>query len=251
MDGTPQRTIPLEGCFNFRDLGGYTGRDGRRLRWRQLFRADGLHRLTAADLAQVGDLGVRTVIDLRTEGEVANRGRIDPDHPVAYYNLPLLDVLPPEGEMASWALPTYVGEHYLSMLGSTATIRRSLELLSDPASYPALFHCMAGKDRTGVLSALVLQLVGVSEDDIVADYVLSGPASERWLAWMRATQPQTVAQFGEDLPALLKAQPASMTIFLDLLRDRHGSADGYAASIGLDGVGERLTEILLEPSPPA
>ena len=89
-----ERRIALEGAVNFRDLGGYATGDGRRTRWRTLFRADGLGDLTAADLEVLRDLGIRTVVDLRS-GDELERGRLDVDaHPVAFHHFLFIETLP-------------------------------------------------------------------------------------------------------------------------------------------------------------
>src|SRR3954451_1702516 len=88
------RHVALESAFNFRDLGGYPAGEGRRTRWRTLFRSDGLHRLTPADVEILRGLGLRTVIDLRTGDELEERGRFPVDaHPVGYHHLSLMDVI--------------------------------------------------------------------------------------------------------------------------------------------------------------
>ena len=88
------RVLALEAAYNFRDLGGYPTTDGRVTRWRTVFRADGLHRLTAADLGVMQDIGLRTVIDLRTADELVERGRFPLDaHPVGYHHVSLMDVI--------------------------------------------------------------------------------------------------------------------------------------------------------------
>jgi protein-tyrosine phosphatase len=244
----PRRLIALEGCFNFRDLGGYVGAGGRTVRWRRLFRADGLSRLSAPDLARLAELGLRTVIDLRTADEITKRGRIDPAHPdLAYHHLPMIDVLPPEVELPRWSDPLFVAGQYRDMLRSGATtMRQALELLADGATYPAAFHCMAGKDRTGILSALVLELLGVADEEIVADYALSGEAMQRMLAWLRVEHPERSEEHNRSAAAMVAAEPASMATFLEVFRREHRSVEDYVASIGLGGIGARLHALLLE-----
>ena len=185
------------------------------MRWRTLFRADGLARLTPADLGRLGELGLRTVIDLRTADEVG-KGRIDPEHPeLAYHHLPMMDVLPPAEELPRWADPQFVAGQYQDMLRSgAAAITRALELLADAGSYPLTYHCMAGKDRTGVLSALVLELLGVAEEEIVGDYALSGEAMQRMLAWLRVAEPERSKEYEAGAAAMVAAEPASMAAFL-------------------------------------
>ena len=115
----PTRTLAFDGCVNFRDLGGYRTADGRRLAWRRLFRADGLSRLTDADHRQLTELGVATVIDLRTVDEAEQRGRFPVDRvPVRYVDLPLTDVLPTPEELPSWGQASYVAGRYAEMVSA-------------------------------------------------------------------------------------------------------------------------------------
>ena len=237
----------MEGCFNFRDLGGYRSADGGLVRWRVLFRADGLHRLTPADLRCLRRLGLRTVVDLRTAGEVDDRGRIEAHPDVRYHHLPMFDVLPPVEELAQWERPEFVAAEYLRMLAAgAATMRAVLGMLTDPATYPVAYHCFAGKDRTGILSAVVLELLGVSDEDIIADYALSREGMDRMLAWLRERNPDRAEEIDASASAIAAAEPASMAAFLEGLRSEHGSADGYAESLGLAGIGERVRGVLLE-----
>jgi protein-tyrosine phosphatase len=239
--------IDLEGCFNFRDLGGYRAAGGRRVRWRRLFRSDGLSRLSGSDLARLRALGLRTVIDLRTASEVDQRGSIERGADLTYHHLPLVDVLPPGDELAEWSRPEYVADQYATMLESGAdTVLRALRLLCEPDTYPVAYHCMAGKDRTGILSALVLSLLGVDEGDIVDDYALSGQAMQRMLDRLRAEHPERAAQLDASAPALVAADPEAMVRFLAGLRDRHGGVEGYVRTIGLPEAGTALKDLLLE-----
>ena len=169
--------------MNFRDLGGYRTGDGLQVGWRRLFRADGLHKLTGADRAQLIGLGVATVIDLRTVDEAEQRGRFPvAEVPVRYVDLPLFDVLPTTEEMPSWREASYVAARYGLMVADGApALTGAFAALASADSLPAVFHCSAGKDRTGVLSALILAFLGVPDETIVEDYALSGPAMERLL----------------------------------------------------------------------
>jgi protein tyrosine/serine phosphatase len=244
------RRLELEGAWNFRDLGGYQGRDGRRLRWRRLFRADGLDRLTETDLVHVEQLRLRTVIDLRTGDEVA-RGRLAPAAgAVDWYHLPMLDVLPPPEHYGTWIDPSVKAEQYLGMVSSAPdVIAGFLRLACDPASYPLVFHCFAGKDRTGILTALVLGLLGVADDDIVDDYALSSSAMPRLLEWLRANSEDRAdqLQLESNVAIIMAAEPATMTAFLRGFRKAHGSFEAYAAAVGHPDAAARLADILLEP----
>ena len=171
MTETLDRRIALEGAVNFRDLGGYDAGDGLQTRWRTLFRADGLGELTETDITVLGELGIRTVIDLRSGSEL-ERGRFDVEaHPAAFHHFPFIEELPDAQDFDR--RPGLLGTQYLEIVRDAGgQILAALEVLATPDALPAVFHCTAGKDRTGVLSAVLLSLLGVDEPTVVADYAL-------------------------------------------------------------------------------
>jgi protein-tyrosine phosphatase len=248
-DTAPSRKLVLDGCFNFRDLGGYPTADGRHTRWRRLFRADGLSRLTDDDLAALGALGIVTVIDLRTELEADTQGRFPQDvDGVTYHHLPLTDTLPGEEESADWDRSAFVAERYLAMVSEgTDTVTAAVRLLADPARHPAVFHCSVGKDRTGVLSALVLGFLGVPDDVIVADYALSYEAMVQILASLKERYPEAGEIVERYRPVILSAEPASMAGFVAGVRAAYGSFDGLAATLGLTTEIESLRTEFVAP----
>ncbi len=247
--GGPRRTLEFEGCVNFRDLGGYATTDGHTTAWRRLFRADGLHRLTTVDRAQLIDLGLATVIDLRTVDESSERGRFPvEDVPVRYTALPVLDVLPAPNEMPSWRESSYVAARYMEMVSNGAgSLTGALDVLAAPGALPAVFHCSAGKDRTGVLSALVLAFLGVPDETIVADYALSGEAMGHLLERLKAEYPDNVEEVERYAPAMLEVKAEAMDEFLDLVRSHYGGYDGLADRLGVtDAVGRLRGTLLVE-----
>ena len=244
----PSRTVVLDGCFNFRDLGGYATTDGRRTRWRRLFRADGLSRLSDSDLTLFRELGIVTVIDLRTDLETDTQGRfpLDADD-VSYHHLPLTETLPGEEQAPDWHLPAFVSERYLGMLTEgTATLAAAVTLLAASEGRPAVFHCSVGKDRTGVLSALVLGFLGVPDEVIVADYALSRDAMVRILADLKRRYPDSDEIVERYRPVILSAEPASMVGFLTGVRRLYGSFDSLAADLGITAEVATLRDALLE-----
>jgi protein-tyrosine phosphatase len=244
---TMDRLIALQGAVNFRDLGGYDTADGRRTRWRTLFRADGLGDLTEGDLAVIRQLGIRTVVDLRSGYEVA-MSRFDVTaHPVDFHHFPFLSELPRPEEFQY--TPGLLGAQYKEMLDDAGPpIVAALGVLAAPGARPAVFHCTAGKDRTGLLSALILSLVGVPEDTVVADYALSGEAMARLRAKLILKYPDG-RNVIEDSDEVFSANPAAMVSLLEHLRTRYGSITGYAAAIGVpDAVVDGLRHELLEPT---
>jgi protein-tyrosine phosphatase len=243
----PSRALDLEGCVNFRDLGGYRTADGRRIRWRHLLRADGLHKLSEADRTQLIELGLATVIDLRTVDEAQDRGRFPVDAvPVTYIDLPLFDVLPSPEEFTSWREASYVAERYVQMVTEGgAVLTRSIEALATPGALPAVFHCSAGKDRTGVLAALTLAFLGVPDQTIVDDYALSAAAMERLLENIKAEYPDAVEEVERYAPSILHVMPETMVEFLAAMRAEYGSYDALAQRLGVVEATERLRRIVL------
>jgi protein-tyrosine phosphatase len=232
----PERTIAFEAVFNFRDLGGYRGVGGRPVRWRTLFRADGLHRLNEAESERLRELGIVTVIDLRTPDEVADRGRV-PDAVVAraYHHLPMFDVVPDWSGLPDVAAPGFLADRYTEMLETgRSAVATALELLADPESLPAVFHCAAGKDRTGILAAIVLELLGVDRATVVADYARSHEAMARLDAWLARTHPEFTIEAADRPAAVLEARPETMERFLAAIDGTYGSVDGLVAELGVD-----------------
>lgn len=229
---SPERHIACDGAFNIRDVGGYATTDGQTVRWQALYRADGLHRIPADAVTTLERLGWRTVLDLRTTDEVdAGAFRCNG---VEVIHLPVL--------RSTWGVPevsdiepvSFLSTHYLRMLVEGANaIAAAFEILASPTHLPAVFHCSAGKDRTGVLAALVLSALGVPDDVVAADYHLSAIAVDQLVAWLKATRPDLNEEMARQPKAFLSSPPEAMLTFLDELRARFGSVEGYLACIGV------------------
>ena len=245
----PLRKLSLAGCVNFRDLGGYPAADGRSIRWRQLFRADGLTRLDEDDCAQLANLALATVIDLRTQGEVEQRGRFPEEaFEVEYHHLPLTDVLPPTEDLGRYDEPAFVTSRYRQLFSEgSSSLARAVDVLAEPGALPAVFHCSAGKDRTGILAALVLGFLGVPRDVIVDDYALSAEAMIALLERLKQEYADSVEEVERYAPAVISVAPETMAAFLDSLRDEHGTFDDLARSLGVTDAVARLRTSLLEP----
>jgi protein-tyrosine phosphatase len=245
----PVRLVALEAVHNFRDLGGYATADGRTTLWRTLYRADGLYRLTPADVTALEPLGLRTVIDLRSPPELDERGRFPVDaHPVVFHHLPIVD--------RTWAhgdAPEYERDEdfliwaYQDMLTVGAPrFARAFEVLAEPGALPAVFHCAAGKDRTGLLAALLLGSLGVSHDDIVADYALTVEGMARFREWAAREWPEWVERMASMPPAYTAALPDAMRHIIDELCTEHGTIRNYVRSIGVSDVTlDTLESVLL------
>jgi protein-tyrosine phosphatase len=241
------RVLPLVGAYNFRDLGHYPTFDGQLTVWGRLFRSDTVHELTPADLDLLHRIGLAGVIDLRTTAEVQRTGRGPlAEEPIHYLHASVLQeeggetVAAPSGDDAS--------ERYLWYLdcGREALVA-ALEMVADPRSYPLVFHCTAGKDRTGVLAALVLDLLGVRREVIVEDYMLTATRIELIIARLRRDP-----RFGQRLDQVpasrLSVQEETIEGFLAGLDQRHGGAKQWALAAGVSKPSlDRLPALLLEP----
>jgi protein tyrosine/serine phosphatase len=227
------RHLPFELAWNFRDLGGYLTADGRTTKWRTVFRADGVHRLTVDDLAP---LGIKTVVDLRTPLELEERGRFTHDS-VGYHHLPVLQSTWERDSVDISGPPErFLANRYLEMLDSgREAIPRALRLLADPEEVPLVFHCAAGKDRTGVVAALTLSLLGVPDETIVHDYALSTNATEKLIAWLKIEYPDKIAEIESQPTAFMSSPAEAMHLFLSDLREQHGSVEHYAGAVGVEG----------------
>jgi protein-tyrosine phosphatase len=253
-----ERLLPLEGAQNFRDLGGYPAGAGGRVRWGRVFRSDSLSALTAADLALLERVGLRLVCDFRGDAEVLDEPNLLAGRaPFDYWRLPLGDrsVQPAEwrrrfesGDFgaidASWLTRSYRGMIDECAADIGAVFRR----LARGDGLPAVLHCTAGKDRTGVAVALLLLVLGVPRELVIEDYALTGRytegrirAAERFFR-ERGIDPDRVR-------ALLGSEPTTLAAALDHLDQAHGGAERWARErAGLEAEElAALRETLVEP----
>ena len=227
------RWISFSTVFNFRDLGGYLGCGGREVRWGQLYRSDSLVGLTfPTDWETFTALGVRTVIDLRSQSE------IEKSPPPAVAGLTYASFRPASRRTAGDLndpradVARIYANRYLSMAVDTlAEVGGALRMLSDPARRPLVFYCHGGRDRTGVLAAIVLALLGVDDGQIASDYTLSAIAETRYNLWLLRNRP------GEPLPppAQVATPSGAILLFLASLRQRFGSVEAYVRAAGVSG----------------
>jgi len=227
----------LENVFNLRDLGGYPTDRGTRVVSRRLYRADGLNRLSERDAETMKALGIRTVVDLRTHDEREKYGSA-PTHlfDATALHLPLIDELWPLFEPDDDHDPVvYLIERYHEMTVEGApALAQLVELAAlHPDAVPLVFHCSAGKDRTGVAAAVLLGILGVPHDVIAADYAHSALAMADLTAWVRQQHPEDADTMSDQPAAFLSCPVEAMAGFLDQMSGRFGSVDAYADSIGV------------------
>ena len=221
VEGEPDRWLQFEGVDNVRDAGGLPLRDGGRTRFGELFRSANLRHVTDVDVAHLVDVvGLRLVIDLRTAREIDRDGpTLVAGAGVETVALSFLpddgEALPETGDDSDPLLRSYLG--YL--VDRTENVVEAVRLLGGPDAGPTLVHCAAGKDRTGVLLALVLDAVGVEREAVIADYALSAQHVEtmfrRWTTAFNREMP-------DDLTPHLPRAEVIATV-LARLDDQHGS----------------------------
>jgi protein-tyrosine phosphatase len=256
----PDRLVALEGAMNFRDLGGYAGLDGRTVRWGRVFRSDALHALTEADLSVIADLGLRSVFDLRWSHERERQPTAIPTaHGMRSLHLMVGDdpdlTNQPElmDQILDGSLPEaddgFMAEMYADMLrDGAATFGRLLTHLAEDDWLPALFHCTAGKDRTGISAALLLTVLGVDEDVILDDYELSTKYRSNTRIEELRPMIEAAGVDVEKVRPFLSARRPVMAATLGHLRDDHGGVEHYL--LGPAGMSpatlDRLRDLLLE-----
>lgn len=240
--------VPLEGGSNFRDLGGYRTADGRRVRRGAVFRSAHLGALTKADCAALGKLGMRTIVDLRGVNEAAETPhrlngiacRIVGAHIEPGIGDKIRRAVE-DGTASPVLMMQYLADHYRDYpRRCTPGFRTLFATLSDGGHRPLVFHCTAGKDRTGFASALLLTLLGVPWDTVVEDYLRT---NELWIGH--------VGRYPElDLDtraAIIEARRPYLEAAFEIVRSDFGNAEAFAEkALGLDAavLAKLRTELL-------
>ena len=226
----PGRKIELAGLANLRDVGGYptAGGDGAVVPWRTLLRSDALHQLEPAGLQQLAGLRLRTIVDLRTDLEAEIAPSPLDGLTVRHTRVSIL------GSDLESLPQTGLDDLYAFVIDERgAAIADAIRPLCAGQAFPALVHCSAGKDRTGIVIALVLAVLGVPDDIIAADYALSGGYLDpRHISAIG--QLQASAGLGDELAEELLVSPPHLILdALGRARASHGSAEGYLLAHGL------------------
>jgi protein-tyrosine phosphatase len=236
-----ERLLPLEGAINFRDLGGYETSYGQSLAWGKIYRSDELCRLSKADLLFIQGLGIRLVCDLRGDYETEPRPDRLPQGS-AYRHIPVFN-RDPIGSLrvvfARQRLDPLIKRMYRELIieRGAPVIGAVLKLVADPSNLPLVWHCTSGKDRAGVISALLLHICGVPRHTIIADYSLTNLSIQRFIASIREQM------LGKRIPPGLKleqtyplfsARPALIELAFDHIEKTYSSVDEYLrGAVGL------------------
>jgi protein-tyrosine phosphatase len=229
-DRLPAWHVDVDGCVNFRDVGGWTTVDGKSFRTGRLYRSDDPIRITPAGRAAVDRLGLAMVIDLRQQSQFSRTpGFVDSSRTA---HVPLVDQVVDPVNPPPLDTPSDIADLYVGMLEeSREQVGRVLDLVADTLSTgPVLVHCAFGKDRAGLITALVHAAVGVRREDIVADYVRSDAPAHRRRTAMLATPLPDDPPIGRLPEALFRATAATIELFLAHVLDQFGSLDAWVAS---------------------
>ena len=233
------RRLEIPGVLNLRDLGGYETRGGGFTRWRRVLRGDGLHRLTPEGMTALNAEALTSVIDLRSPAELEEAPNpYAAQQGVAFHHKPVYDDLAPALMATRRAGEDDPLVHfYLSALIERAEAMR--DILTTIVTAPEgaiLFHCTAGKDRTGLVAALLLGVADVDRETILADYTLTG----KFIADLVEELLERTRRNGGDAEMharFLACAPLTMAATLDQIDKRHGSIPNYLSDIGL-GAGD-------------
>jgi protein-tyrosine phosphatase len=233
---TAERYIPLEGTFNFRDLGGYETTSGLRVKWGLLFRSDNLARLSDADLIRLQEMGLKTAIDLRASAEMASSpDRLPEDGSIQHIHLPIKDdefdattrfEQIKKGDI-DWLTLEFMVNGYINNVDMYAPHwGRAIDSLARSGNRPLVFHCTAGKDRAGTLAALVLLTLGVPEQTVIYDHGLSntyiGNVIKKVYDYLKSYDIDT-----SRLDPYFFAPRECIVALLDHFRTEYGSAENY------------------------
>jgi protein tyrosine/serine phosphatase len=231
------RRVELDGPANFRDLGGYRTGAGREIRTGLVFRSDSLSAMTDRDVQHcVDELGIRTVVDLRAGHEVDrfSHGPLEAAG-VEFRHRPIVDETRRDRieESADAPPPSSPAAIYLLMLDRfAARLTDVVGLVADPTTHPVVFHCAAGKDRTGLVAALVLGLLDVDRETIVADYVFTADVMPLLLERHQAAA-EALGRAPEVARQHFAADAEAMRGALGGLDERYGGIEPYLRAHGL------------------
>jgi protein-tyrosine phosphatase len=236
LDMQQKRLFELENILNLRELGGYATEDGRMTRWGVLLRSANLDSASLADQRHLIAYGVNHVLDLRDQWEQAKYPDAFTSHPdVFYQNMPFAGdgILKDEASQRYMEEASQLSDTYWLMLTTCQSqIKSIVEVIANRQVGCSLIHCVVGKDRTGIIAALVLAAVGVTETTIAEDYALT----ELQIAHVKTRVLQEAADAGRDLARVerdISAYPQTLLDILTNLRRDYGGAVGYLKATGV------------------
>ncbi len=254
-----ERVLHLYGATNFRDFGGYVTSGGKRVKQGKLYRSGTLSRLSDADVVEVSKLGLHRIIDLRTDLEINREGhdRIYPGNETRYdflhfgYGDPYLARIQASTKSAWDIRQVNFPDLYINMIEQNKpAIKLMFDRFADPSQYPVLIHCTQGKDRTGVIAALLLLFLDVPQTTVMEDYMLTG----KLVDWKQKLD-EMVSYFGEfqdgvnadDWAPFFTCLPQSMENLFAHLKTKYNGVTDFLGSNGVSPDQQRtIREFLIE-----
>ncbi len=252
MTESNQRHLRFKSITNFRDLGGYRTINGKTIPWRRIYRSGEFSRVNPDEYRRLTEeIKLTAIVDLRSNFEVERQGTGLPDGAdIKYYNIAFISDGGQTSDVEARRYKTFtnMGEFYLEIVrnkGFGEKIVQALEVIAEPKNHPLVFNCAIGKDRTGILAAMLLSSLGVTEKDIIEDYSLS----DQYMDELR----RALESHG-DIPAdvqrmpdfFWRAAPESMMLLLTTLHQDYGSIAEYLKTMGAEkSLAKRLEKALL------
>ncbi len=249
------REIHLKGTSNTRDIGGYLTSDLRTLRWRQIIRSENLSRLTASDFQKLEEIGVKTVIDLRTDREHDQSPTVWlGDNPPRFFHFPIGDahndwfnaqrkMMKRNRFTEEQALEHMVEGYRMIAEVGPPSFQKLMDLVLDQSNWPILIHCNAGKDRAGVAVTLILEALGVDRETIMEEFLLTneiGRSEEKaiFLSKKRKNS-RSVGGLSRGPSAsawfpIVGVQPEMLEAFYVSVDEKYGSMDAFLTEMGVD-----------------
>lgn len=259
-DPNKNRLLSFSGAKNFRDLGGYQTADGKAVRWERLYRSDSLHKLNAADLKRLSALNIHRVIDFRSQGETKREpDRLPSEWGDRLLEIPILDSTTKATQESRREflknLKNIDPIQYMNQMNVelatkfTPQMKQFMGEVLSAKGKPVLFHCAAGKDRTGFAAAILLRALGVPQEVVLHDYQLTNQYLQKGyataLTLMRLVKGKS---FSIALGGFMEARPEYLGAAFESIDQQYGSFDGYMSSgLGLTKQDtERLGTLYLE-----
>lgn len=239
QDEQPQRVLTMQGAVNLRDLGGYATADGKHVKWRTVLRSGELARLTASDLEQLNNIPLRTVIDFRDAEAVAEAPDRLPASVVHTYSLPIEagSLINMDNLTAENAKTALIDANRSFVRDYQDVYKEFFHLLQQGGNTPLMFHCSAGKDRTGYGSMLFLLSLGVDRETAIADYMLSAEMLKDVYA--------PIVEANPDMAPLMTVYREYIEAALDEIDNNYGGVEKYLTeNLGVDL--QRMRELYTE-----
>ncbi|MFC1688953.1 tyrosine-protein phosphatase [Pseudomonadota bacterium] len=250
-----EREIHLKGTSNTRDIGGYETSDLRTLREGQIIRSENLSRLTASDFQKLEEIGVKTVIDLRTNREHDQAPTVwVGDHPPQFYHFPVGDaqndwfraqrkMMQRNRFTQEQALEHMVEGYRMIAEEGPPSYQKLMDVVLDQSNWPVLIHCNAGKDRAGIATTLILEALGVDRETIMEEFLLTNEmtrieAKAEFLA-KESKKSSSTRRAGRSpladawLP-IVGVAPEMLEAFYASVDEKYGSMDAFLTELGVD-----------------